>query len=268
MGTGPDSNGISWIIQQLEGWDGPDVSGQMIQRAADQGAYPAAQYYGPRIMTLTLRASCPDQATRDVARALLQQIIPVNDLCTFAYNEPIPKMTLVRRSGKISEQYDNTCEVVFSILMVAPDPRKYSQTIYETNSATTTPQNVITIPVTIPFTFPTGVAPGSLGAVNPGTYETRPDAVVYGPIVGPAITLLNTGQTVSWQNPLLTLNPGDLMVVDFDAKQAFVNNNYVPADITSAWFTLSPGSNFVSITSSHPASNGGTLVMVYQAAWI
>lgn len=266
LGTGPDSNGIAWIIQKLEGWDSPQVSGQVIQRAADQGAYPAAQFYGPRTMTLTLRASAPDQYTRDLARALLQQVVPVNDLCTFTYNEPIPKVAYVRRSGQIPEQYDNLLEVVFSIVMVAPDPRKYSTTIYNTQSTAASAPGLTTIPMTIPAALSAGVAPGIIQCFNPGTYETRPDAIIRGPIVGPAISLVSTGQTVSWQSPDITLRSGDIMVVDFDARQAFLNGVYVAADVKSGWFVLNPGQNQVALTAA--SNSGGQLTMVYQAAWI
>jgi hypothetical protein len=266
MGTGPDSNGIAWIIQQLQGWDSPQVSGQVIQRAADQGAYPAAQYYGPRTMTLTLRASAPDQATRDLARALLQQVVPVNDLCTFTYNEPIPKVAYVRRSGQIPEQYDNLLEVVFSVVMVAPDPRKYSATVYESQSTSASAPSLITIPATIPATLSPGVEPGIIQCFNPGTYGTRPDAIIQGPIVGPALSLVSTGQTVSWQNPDITLRAGDQLLIDFDARQAFLNGVYVAADIMSGWFELNPGQNQVALTAG--SSSGGQLTMAYQAAWI
>jgi len=267
MGIGADSNGISWIIQKLEGWDGPEVVGQVIQRAADHGAYPAAQFFGPRLMTLTLRASAPDQATRDLARSILGQVLPVNDLCTFTYNEPIPKVAYVRRSGKITETYDNLCEVVFSILMVAPDPRKYSQTVYASGSASSSAAAPITIPAVVPFTLNSGVVPGSIQMMDPGNFPSFPQMTIWGPITGPAITLLQTGQTVSWWNQLVTLRPGDRMTVDFDAKQAFLNGVYVPADVTSGWFTMNPGPNTVVIFSVAGAA-AGQLVAAYQAAWI
>jgi hypothetical protein len=267
MGAGPDTNGIAWIIEKLEGWDGPDVVGQVIQKAADHGAYPAAQFFGPRMMTLTLRASAPDQATRDLARSILGQVIPVNDLCAFNYNEPIPKVAYVRRSGKITEQYDNLCEVVFSILLVAPDPRKYSQTIYASGSASSSAASPITIPVTVPFTLNNGVVPGSIQFMDPGNFPSFPEMTIWGPLKGPAITLVQTGQTVTWWNQLVTLQTGDRMVIDFDAKQSFLNGVYVPADVSSSWFTINPGFNTV-IVSSIAGAAGGQLVAAYQAAWI
>jgi hypothetical protein len=112
------------------------------------------------------------------------------------------------------------------------------------------------------------VTPGVIQAFNPGTFETRPDATIWGPINGPAITLLNTGQTVSWRNPALSMNFGDRLDIDFDARQAFLNSVYVPADIISGWFTLSPGSNYISVGGSQPITDSGVMVMSYQAAWI
>ena len=56
------------------------------------------QYYAARAITLTVTASAPTQALRDLARALLQHAVPISDLAVFTYNEPVPKQAAVRRS--------------------------------------------------------------------------------------------------------------------------------------------------------------------------
>jgi hypothetical protein len=126
IGTGADFDGIAWLWTGIQGWDSPGTSGQIVQRAADHGGWATSQYYAPRVMTITVEANAPNEYLRDLARARLQQIIPVNDLCTMVYNEPIPKLVQLRRSGQITEAYPNTIDVQFSIVCTAPDPRKYN----------------------------------------------------------------------------------------------------------------------------------------------
>ena len=122
-----DGNGICWLWQKLEGWDGPDVQGAgVIARSGDHGAWASPQYFAARTMTLTVTASAPTQALRDTARALLQQAVPISDLAQLRYDEPVSKYAWVRRSGKITESYPTLSDVTFAIGLVAPDPRKYA----------------------------------------------------------------------------------------------------------------------------------------------
>ena len=96
---GVDANGVAWILLSVTGWDGPPTVGQIVQRSADHGGWPSAQYYGPRLITLDVLISAPDQASRDVAKQQLIQACPVSDLATFTYNEPVPKLAYVRQNG-------------------------------------------------------------------------------------------------------------------------------------------------------------------------
>ena len=102
--------------------------GGVIPKSGDHGAWASPQYYAARTLTLTATASAQSQALRDVARAQLQQAVPVSDLATLRYDEPIPKVAYVRRSGQVTEAYPTACDVTFTIGLVAPDMRKYAAT--------------------------------------------------------------------------------------------------------------------------------------------
>src|SRR6266487_4502712 len=83
-----------------DGWDSPDVQGAgVIPKSGDHGGWATPQFYAPRALTWTITASAPSQALRDQARALLQQAVPVSDLATIIYDEPVPKQIQARRSG-------------------------------------------------------------------------------------------------------------------------------------------------------------------------
>jgi hypothetical protein len=301
FGTGPDANGNSWIIEKLDGWDSPDIVGQVLQRGADHGGWAAGQWYAPRALTLQVRASCPTQAARDIARSQMQMVCPPGDLALLQYNEPIPKQVWFRRAGKVSETYDNLQEVDFACVLICPDPRKYSQTLKVWSAATRQPVTWYTIgttgsPGVAAFTMANNAAYNSSSSVNAGNFETRPTVAIHGPIHYPAITYVNTGQTVQWSQ--LILNTGDILTVDFDSRTGWVNGafildapirkipgpvgsfashqisaGYYPADLGSQWFTLWPGYNALQLTTPNPTTNIygtdlGLMQVMHRDAWI
>jgi hypothetical protein len=267
-----DANGVTWLFQSMTGWDSPPTAvGQTIQRSADHGGYATAQFFGPRLITLTVMASAPTQALRDQARAFLQQVVPVSDLGTFLYGEPVPKVAYVRRNATaaVTETYPTLCDAIFTIPLVCPDPRKYSPTVQSLSSTTATPPPV---PLSLPFSsgfpvsFPPQVPPGTQGVLclNSGTFETRPLITVTGPVTDPAVVNTSTGQAVTFSN--LTLHAADQLILDMDAKQAYVDTVFTPADPSSSWFTLEPGLSLIALQGG---SSGGSVIAVqFAPAWI
>lgn len=276
-----DSSGVTWLWQKLEGWDGPDVQGAgVIARSGDHGAWASPQYYAARTMTLTVTASAPTQALRDVARATLQQAVPISDLAMLRYDEPVPKFAWVRRSGKLTETYPTLADVTFTIGLVAPDPRKYSM-VQRSVAIGLTPAGLgggMVVPFTVPFTLQAAAAPGAATATNGGNFRTPAVAVITGPVSAPTLSNLTTGQTVSWST--LILNTGQTLVVDFLNRQGYVNptsvstspgipstgGTYWPADASSAWWQLAPGTNLVQFGGT--AGTGATASVHWADAYI
>ena len=264
-----DTNGVTWLLKQVIGWDGPPTVGQVIQRSADHGGWPSAQYYGPRLLTLTVLASAPDQATRDQAAEQLVQACPVSDLATFVYNEPVPKQVYVRQNGSanITMTRPTLVDVEFTIGLVAPDPRKYA-TIPLTQTATLPAPviNPLTLPVTLPAGFPGSVPPiaSAVTCVNAGTIETRPVITVTGPIGDPSIVNAATGQAITFTG--LTMGASDQLVISTDARQAFLDSVFTPADVSSSWWTLFPGETQIYLTGD-AFSGGATISIVFSSAW-
>lgn len=267
-----DANGVTWILQKVDGWDSPPTAvGQVIQRSADHGGYATSQYLGPRLITLTVMASAPTQALRDQARAQLQQAVPISDLGTFTYDEPVPKLAYVRRnaSAGVTETYPTLCDVIFTIPLVAPDPRKYSPDVITASSLTPqAPASPLTLPFSsgFPVTFPPQVVAGSEGiiAVNAGTFETRPVIVVTGPITSPSIVNGTTGQAVTFSG--LVLSAAQTLTLDMDSRQAFVGGVFTAADPSSSWFVLEAGVTLVSLQGS--GASGSNIQMSWSSAWL
>ena len=238
---------------------GPPAVGQVIQRSADHGGWPSAQYYGPRLLTLTVMASAPTQALRDQAKEQLVQAVPISDLATFTYNEPMPKQAFVRQNGsaKIGMKFPTLVDVVFTIPLVCPDPRKYS-TIPLTATATLPAPviNPLTLPVTLPIGFPGSVPPIDIAVtcVNSGTFETRPTITVSGPDHQPEHRQRHDGQAITFTG--LALGATDQLVISTDARQAYLNQVFTPADVGSGWWVLEAGSTQVYLTGENFSGGG------------
>lgn len=242
-----DQYGIGWQLLKVTGMDGAPTSGQVVQRSGDHGGYATPQYYAPRTPTWTVMASAPTQVLRDQARAMLQRAVAVDQLATFLYNEPVPKTIYARRSGALAESYPTLMDVVFTIGLSCPDPRKYGAS-HNALANGRPVVNGITTPLTTPVAMPSNAPASSVAVTNGGNFETRPIITLAGPISAPAVTNLTSGRTVSWSNVIMAA--GDVMTIDMDAKQGLLNGALVAADFSSAWWMLAPGVSTVTMGGS------------------
>ena len=266
--TDPGTAGVAWVRDSLAGVGGAGTSGQVVQRSSDHGGYAVPQFYAPALYTLTCHATAPTQALRDAARAKLQRAVVVGgaagDMATYVFDEPVPKQSLVRRSGPIAETYPNLGEVVFTIGLVAPDPRRYAAALQSATVQAAVTLNGVTPPLTPPVAMPANGLPAVVGATNGGNFETRPVVQINGPIQNPSLTLLDTGQVVSFTG--VALAAGQQLIVDFDQRQATLNGALQPADISSAWWVLPPGAFTVRLGGI--ASSGSGMTVQWRDAYI
>jgi hypothetical protein len=118
----------------------------------------------------------------------------------------------------------------------------------------------------LPVTFAAGVPPGTQGviAVNSGTFETRPTITVQGPITSPSVINGSTGQAVTFTGLVLTAS--DTLVLSMDSRQAFKDGVFVPADSSSAWFVIEPGTSVIYMTGTGAA--GSVLSMTWASAYV
>ncbi len=259
-----DANGIAWMLQGVDGWDGVPTVGQVLQHGGDHGGYPTPQYYGPRPLTLRVRAAAPTQALRDTARALMQQAVAVSDLVSFVYNEPVAKTAQVRRSGKLTEKCLTLNDVDFTIGLIAPDPRKYGQQVYTLTASVNSQALGLAPPLRPPILLPAQPPPGSVTIINHGNFETRPQVTITGPISAPALYNQTTSQTISFS--ALTLGATDVLVVDLLNRTAYLNGSFRPADPWSSWWVAAPGNSQVVLQGS--TSTGAQMTVTYQDAWM
>lgn len=258
-----DDTGTAWAWLGIDGMDDVPTDGAVVQRGSDHGGYATPQYYGPRPITLRVRAAATSQAARDAAMAALQATVPVSDLATLVYNEPVPKTVYVRRSGGIKPTKQTLIDVEYSIGLIAPDPRKYGAATSVTVIANSQTLGV-TVPLTVPFTLPAQAPPGAATVTNGGLFETRPTITVVGPITGPALYNQTTGQSISFST--LTLGATDVLVLDLLNKAAYLNGGGIPADLWSAWWVLEPGTSQIILQGEGGA--GAQMTIEFNDAWM
>lgn len=259
-----DANGTSWALLGVQGMDSAPADGQVVSAPGDHGGYATPQWYGPRPITLTVMAVASSQALRDVARAQMQAAVPISDLALFVYDEPVPKTLQVRRSGDGAKEVSKTLNTVkFSVLLIAPDPRKYGASFTGTVNANSQMLGIAP-PLTPPITLPAQPPPGALTITNGGNFETRPTITIMGPITAPAAYNQTTGESISFSN--LALSAGDTLVLDLLGRFATLDGSQVPADFWSSWWVLDPGTSQVVLQGSN--SGGATMTISYNDAWM
>src|SRR5581483_3215350 len=111
--------------------------------------------------------------------------------------------------------------------------------------------------LTFPFAFPPHVGGAEIACTNNGDFETRPVISIRGPVVGPSLVNTATGQAVKWAS--LTLTSADVLTVDFGVQQGYLNGAYRPADPSSWWWNLAPGTTVVALDA---VSNTGAVMTV------
>jgi hypothetical protein len=177
----------------------------------------------------------------------------------------------MRRNGSasVTETCPTLVDVIFTIPCVCPDPRKYA-TLQQSD------QVILATPIVSPLILPLSsglpvTAPGgtpastvTLSAVNAGTFETRPQLTLTGPINGPSIVNATTGQQISYSN--LSMGATDVLTIDTDNRQSFLNGSFYPADPFSSWWVLQPGQTTVYASGVTPG--GAALTMNWSSAWV
>lgn len=232
----PDSNGVEWWVEELTGWDSPDLREDTSPRGFRHGLIRGTSYYGGR--PLGLRGALV--GTGDIAdlRAAVAALAKATDLtssdATLTVLESPSKQCAVRRSGRLAINWDSPSLARFDLALLAVDPRKYA-------TSTTT----------------VGVGNGSTvtGTVS-GDFDT-PTVIT----LTPAVLNMTLTETVSGQT--LTVASNTAVVINAADDTVRVSGALAWNRLTAGDFITLRGGDSYSFTTS-----GGTASIVYRAAWI
>jgi hypothetical protein len=266
-----DTQGTLWRPTTLEGWwESAPIATSIVDRPLDHGGFDGPSFYRPRVITVNGIAVSPDLATNLRARDIVASVCAdPSVLYPLVVTEPgrPSRRCMVRMSSaaKARDVTDTICE--WSLIFVAPDPRRYDNT--ETVIVLSPPTGAaggITVPLTVPFSISTtGMSTSSATVTNAGTIATRPVVEFAGPLVDPQIANVGAGKSLSMT---ITLAAGDVLTADFDRRTLLLNGSASRSSTltaSAAWWELAPGGNDLAFTAG---GGNGTATVRYRSAWL
>lgn len=153
----------------------------------------------------------------------------------------------------------------YQLSMVAPDGRLYGVTQL-TSGVITAPLlgRGILVPTIVPV-LGSGTTGGSATIFNPGTVESHPIITLTGPLTNPYVQNATTGYSFQIDT---TIPGGSSVVVDMYEQSVVYNNstNFIShKDNYSTWWTVVPGINAFTISTSSTSDTGSAVITAYPA---
>lgn len=267
--TGTDASGVQWGADVLQGWGSPASTIAPVQKPRQNGAWGGLSYSKARSVVISGEAVAP---TRALLSAAVDTLVSATDLLgtTLTVVESgLSRSLTVRRDGDVALTVKPGVDLTFwwSIQLVAVDPRKFGAALTNTTSLPST-SGGLTIPFTIPFTISATTVTGQISLTNPGNASGPVLLQINGPITGPTITHVSTGQALTFSSSL-TLGTGEFITVDMERREVLAQGQ--AAASRNAWVTgrgwsaFDPGLNTWAF--SAPSYNTGTLQVTATPAW-
>lgn len=267
-----DAQGTIWVLQKFEGWaEAPPPRTSLVTRPGEHGAYDGPAYLPPRALTLEGTALAQSRTAAWRARDIISSVCgdPALGLSTLVVTQAnyLTRRMAVRRSGDTKTMPISAYAFRWSMILVAPDPRRYDDTL-STDSVglPQPPSGGLVFPLVFPLTFGGTLSGGQMSLTNAGTMATWPTWVVGGPLDGPRITNLDTGQELVF-DPDLTLDGSDL-IIDTDAKTVRLGAQSARDRLLVAqWFPLRPGTTAVRFSAAAGSDPAASLIAQWRSAW-
>jgi hypothetical protein len=265
-----DSNGVSWFLQTLEGWDSPESRSEFTDREGDHGSWAGPVYLGSRPITLGGTIVAPSRDLLDGAMEQLRSAAGLTDTVLTVW-ETAPKQAVVVRSGKPLAQYVTDTAATYSVMVTAADPRRYSTALQSATTGLPSSSGGLTPPVTPPLTSTAVTVAGEIDALNEGTFETRALFTITGPADTPQILAQMPDGSVVFLTYNDVLVTGDSLVIDTDAKTCVLNGavsrrRYL---VTSTGWPTIPAESQVSFQfRARYYNSSATLTASWRSAWM
>lgn len=129
-----------------------------------------------------------------------------------------------------------------AIEWIATDPRLYSVALQSATIDLPFPgTGGLVFPLVFPLKFGTGTSGGNLALQNTGTITTWPTWTITGPVTGPIITNVGTGEVLQF-DPTFTIASGQTLIINTDAKTVTLAGiNRRSRLFVANWFGLKSG---------------------------
>lgn len=253
--TAPSYAQTQHYVEEIDGWDSPDVRGQFDDRTNDMGVVPMGLAYGGRPMTLIGWSVLGGADTLTDLRATIARTFDlVSTTGLLIVRENPDKQVEVYRHARI-RQRPHPGGIRWEVPLMATDPRKLGTTEQTQQGSIASGQTSATINV------PDG----------PGDAPTRPtiDYTAASTANEAPFTFAHGGLTVATGGGW-SLSVGQTLTVDFEQATLFIDGgeraDLIDLDATR-WWDLSAAGGAVTVTRNTTAGVGNIDVR-YREAWL
>ncbi len=248
--------GSAYEIQMLEGFDRPDVRTGDQNWPRTRGQSRGLDLLAGRDMHLTMEiAASGGQTMAQLPQALRNALAPrgttEDPLYVNIAGTTYVTYARVRKHNvpiDISYALGNLAKNVV-VQLHATDPNFYDTPTKNPVMNLSPPSGGVGFPLGFPLSFGGSAGGNVITVTNNGDDTAYPIFYVQGPLTGPSITNVTTGQSLGFD---LALNDGDLLIINTDTPNSATYyqsgsypNNGVSRLYTittaSAWYGLSPG---------------------------
>ncbi len=268
--TATFNDGGPLVIEEVTGWDSPNIRTRIEDLPQDDGAADSNSYMGQRPWTISGKVNAGSAAVRNQQVLALQTIYQgglrgrVTAKSTPSGLEPM-QVTARTENFRLRGGYVKD----FSFAFISADPRAYSQTLQSAQSTGGIGGTGAAWPWAWPVNWGGGTGTtGSVSVTNTGNTASPPLLQVLGPVSNPTIKNVTTGETIYLDN--LTLLSGEYVTLDVAAHTAVRNNGVNVYDRVrfpdSRWWKLQPGANVLELR-AFTSSAGSRLDIFYRSAW-
>lgn len=267
-----DAQGTEWLLTNLEGWHAaPEVRNSLVERAGEHGSFSGPAFLASRILTVEGVAQALDLPSalraRDIVASVAADVATTFTMTVFETGRPT-RQCVVRRSAetKTSPIFGNA--FAWSMILVAPDPRRYSATLNSQQvGLPAVSGGGLVWPLVFPLFWGSGISGGEMTLTNAGTFTVWPAWEILGPVTGPTITNIDSGARLAF-DPAFVVASGQTLFVDPDAKTVtLLGVNRRDRLFTAEWFRLPPGLTRIRFGSAAGTDPAARLTGRWRDGW-
>lgn len=238
-----DSFNVEWYFLDLDGWEPPDSTVQMTQRAGADGGWGSPAFAQSGAFTITGAAVAPDRPTLIAAQDRLVGAASIAAQQISVTTGGATRYSVAQRQAR--PQFTQTGDVYtqFALSFVAEDPRKFATDLTGT-TALPASTGGLTIPFTVPFAINSTVISGIVALTNPGNANGPVKIRINGPVTGPQITHVASGAQLIFASSY-NLLAGNWLEIDMDARTVLENGQAERLLYVNeyGWSSFEPGGN-------------------------
>jgi hypothetical protein len=263
-----DSNGVAWRIgtDGLQGWDSAEIRSTVTQRQSAHGAWMGKTYLSERPITLAGTIVAPTASLLDGAVEQLLAVVPLDDFTTLTVYESTPKQAAVRRSGKPIVKHETDTVATWSLLVTAPDPRRYGVDLRTASTGLPSTTGGLVLPAAPPWALSAVTVSGFISATNEGSIATFPVITIAGPVQQPTVTVRQADGTITALAYSGDLASGDVLTLDCANHTASVGGSSRRRYLSGDWPVIPPGGAEI-LFGSAVYSATASLAATWRSAW-